>query len=206
MIPLRYRERMPPYWYENRVAAYFFEAAGGESQGQKEKILELGKQWLLPYATYSFGVWDWLFFGDNQVGTIEQRRLNIKKKLLAKAQFTKTTLMMMAQEAGKLLGIEEDYRNKEILFTFTTSEPIQLSSFLESFEKIRPVHVKRAGTVAGTSVEPIQVQTTFRTSQVDYLSCGTFFCGNDYPEQGEGSTKFVFLQPNQLIFVTSKGE
>jgi hypothetical protein len=63
MIPERYRKMLPPYWYENHVAMYHFEGGGAELGRQKEKIKELGNQFLLPYATYSLDVWEWIYFG-----------------------------------------------------------------------------------------------------------------------------------------------
>lgn len=66
MIPLKYREILPPYWYENHVAMFHFEGAGNETDYQKAVIQELGKQFALPYATYSLDVWEWIFFGGKE--------------------------------------------------------------------------------------------------------------------------------------------
>jgi len=41
MIPLRYREKLPPYWYENEVAETHFVATGGEVDYQREKSKDI---------------------------------------------------------------------------------------------------------------------------------------------------------------------
>lgn len=63
MIPLKYRRKLPPQWYENQVAELHFEGAGSAIDYQEEKIREQGQQYLLPYATYSLDIWEWIFFG-----------------------------------------------------------------------------------------------------------------------------------------------
>lgn len=174
MISERYRQALPPYWYENAVAEYHFEGAGGESDYQAETIQELGKQFLVPYATYGLDVWDWIYFGDTQLGSYEQRRTAIRKKNLAKARFTIATLKTMGNAVGKLLRINEDFQNKEILFEFAASSPVKITAFLEDFERIRPVHVKRALPVLKPIPEAILIDASVRTFGVNYPVCGKF--------------------------------
>ncbi len=38
MIPLRYREQLPPYWYENQVAIKHVTVSGDETEYQKAMI------------------------------------------------------------------------------------------------------------------------------------------------------------------------
>jgi hypothetical protein len=178
MIPERYREQLPPYWYENEVAEYHFTAMGEETDCQMEKIRELGRQFLLPYATYGLDVWDWIFFGDTQIGTIEQRRADIRKKNFAKARFTLETLRAIGQMGGKLEKITENFANKEIWFEFSDA-PVNLAQLSQDFERIRPVHVKRCQAVVNTRGERIVVSTAARFFEVEYPLCGLFYPEDD---------------------------
>lgn len=144
MIPLKYRELLPPYWYENEVAETHFLAAGQENTFQKEKIQDVGRQFLLPQATYSLDIWDWIYFGETQVGSFEERRLNIIRKRLSSLPFTLETLRSIGKEAGDLTGIEEDFLRKEITFHFKNTRTVHVTQLLEDIEAIRPVHVKKA--------------------------------------------------------------
>ncbi len=63
MIPLKYQRKLPLYWYENQVAEMHFEGAGSETDHQTDKIRQMGRQYLLPFATYSLDVWEWIYFG-----------------------------------------------------------------------------------------------------------------------------------------------
>ncbi|MED4581887.1 hypothetical protein P9578_03740 [Brevibacillus choshinensis] len=70
MIPERYRRMLPPQWYENNVAELHFEGTGGEVDQQTLKIKDLGNQFLLPYATFSLDVWEWIYFGGESSGDV----------------------------------------------------------------------------------------------------------------------------------------
>lgn len=179
MIPAHYREKLPPYWYENEVAEYHFEGAGGESAFQSEKIAELGKQFLLPYATYSLDVWDWLFFGETKLGTKEERREAIRRKNLAKSRFTLQTLYSIGRAAGNLLEISEDFARKEITFQFSDSQPVKLLTLTRDFERIRPVHVIGSQSVVRSIPEAVVVGGLIRCHTIDYLLCGTFYPEDD---------------------------
>lgn len=144
MIPVRYREMLPPYWYENEVAQYHFEGGGGEIDLKKEKTHELGRQFLLPYATYGLDVWDWLFFKDIQFGTNEERRSAIRRRNLEKSRFTLEILRAIGNEAGGLSRIDEAFSRKEIDFYYNNPGIMRTVQLLDDFAKIRPVHVKAA--------------------------------------------------------------
>lgn len=119
MIPQRYCEMLPPYWYENHVADTHFQATGGEIDYQKEKSKDVQNQFLLPYATWGLDIWDWMFFGYKQQGTDEGRRLAIRRKNLAKSKFTIPNLMLMGKLAGDIVQIHEDFINKMMTFEFS---------------------------------------------------------------------------------------
>ncbi|GIO03216.1 hypothetical protein J5TS2_38840 [Brevibacillus halotolerans] len=143
MIPFKYRERLPPYWYENNVAEIHFSATGQESSFQREKIQDIGRQFILPQATYSLDIWDWIYFNEIQVGGHEERRLNIIRKRLSSLPFTLETLRSIGKGAGDLTDIEEDFLQKGIKFHFKNTRTVQVTQLLEDFEVIRPVHVKK---------------------------------------------------------------
>ncbi|MED0735680.1 hypothetical protein [Aneurinibacillus thermoaerophilus] len=63
MIPLRYREILPSYWYENEAAIYHFEAAKTALDTEEQQTDEWSKQFLLPSATYGLDIWEWIYFG-----------------------------------------------------------------------------------------------------------------------------------------------
>lgn len=179
MIPLRYREQLPPYWYENQVAETHFVAAGGEFDYQKEKSKDIANQFLLPYATWGLDIWDWIYFGDNQLGSYAERRENIRKKNLAKAKFTISTLTALGNTVGKLRGIREDFANKEIVFEFDALQPVNAVQLSKDFAKIRPVHVKRSLTSAVNEAEVVVISASVRSFEVQYPICNMFYPEDD---------------------------
>ncbi|NTU22323.1 hypothetical protein HPY28_18530 [Brevibacillus sp. HB1.2] len=144
MIPIRYREKLPIYWYENKEAETHFEAMGGEIDYLCEEIHEWSAQFLLPYATWGLDTWDWIYFGDIRTGTYEERRAAIRMKNLSKARFTLRVLRELGKEAGNLSSIDEDFLKKEVLFRFYNTKQVFINQLREDFEQLRPVHVNRA--------------------------------------------------------------
>ncbi|EMT54226.1 hypothetical protein I532_01430 [Brevibacillus borstelensis AK1] len=185
MIPLKYRERLPSYWYENTVAEYHFEGAGSEMDSGKQAIIDLGNQFLLPYATYSLDVWDWIFFGQVQRGTNQKRRDDLKKKYLSKARFTLTTLRTIGAMAGALRRVSEDFPNKRIYFDFEAIAPLDLESLYADFERIRPVHVN--------SSPGVTLASRVRLTMASCLTTGeqiTVYPWSETKLQGQGTVKF----------------
>jgi hypothetical protein len=197
MIPLKYRQLLPPYWYENTAAFYHFSAAGEESDWQHESIKELGKQFRLAEATYGLDVWDWIYFGDKQLGTYERRREEIRKKNLAKANFTLEVLEAIGRTAGVLKRVSEHFGSKEIWFEFDAGYPVNAIQLSKDFERIRPVHVKRGLTVADQGGEQLVFSASTRTFEVGYLLCGTFYPDDDL--EGRLLTEALVLQPTAHI-------
>ncbi|MGO0061839.1 hypothetical protein ACTID9_17730 [Brevibacillus fluminis] len=178
MILERYRQMLPPYWYENDVAEYHFEGAGGESEYQSAAIQELGSQFLVPYATYGLDVWDWIYFGDTQLGSDEQRRAAIRKKSLAKSRFTLATLQTLGNMAGTLKLVEEDYLKKEIVFHFELNEIVMnLGRLAEDFEAIRPVHVNKQRVSLELPTKPLTITDKVMVNTLRYHTVGEFKVG-----------------------------
>lgn len=144
MIPLRYREKLPPYWYENKVAKTHFGATGGEIDFQSDEIHKWSAQFLLPYATWGLDYWDWIYFGEIRTGTYEERRAAIRRKNLSKARFTLRVLRELGKDAGNLFSVEEDFIKKEVWFRFYNSQQVLINQLRDDFEHLRPVHVNRA--------------------------------------------------------------
>jgi P2-related tail formation protein len=197
MIPLKYRERLPSYWYENTVAEYHYEGAGSEMDRGKQAIIDLGNQFLLPYATYSLDVWDWIFFGQVQRGTNQKRRDDIKKKYLSKARFTLTTLRTIGAMAGALRRVSEDFPNKRIYFDFEAIAPLDLESLYADFERIRPVHVN--------SSPGVTLASRVRLTMASCLTTGeqiTVYPWSETKLQGQGTVKFgIGYQTTETVSV-----
>jgi len=150
MIPLRYREKVPRQWYETHVAETHFEAAGGEIDYQKERSKDIQNQFALPYATWGLDIWDWIYFGEKQIGSDEERREAVRRKNLAKARFTLPTLRTIGSAVGDLKDVEEIFSQKKITFHFRSMDTSRIPQLLGDFHHIRPVHVK----TATVSIEP----------------------------------------------------
>ncbi|QDS35824.1 putative phage tail protein [Brevibacillus brevis] len=197
MIPLRYKRKLPPYWYENYVAEIHFEASGEEMDYQKEKREDIAKQFLLPYATWGLDIWDWMYFGEKQSGNYEKRRANIRSKVLAKARFTLDTLQKLGQSAGNLESVTEDFVNKAIRYRFNTSQPIQLNQLTQDFQKIRPIHVKQLLYEVRNHAEPVIVEIRNGWSMIEYPVCNGLFANSiTTPPLSEP----VFLSSGQVIY------
>ncbi|MED1915659.1 DUF2313 domain-containing protein [Bacillus thuringiensis] len=199
MIPLQYRQKLPPYWYENHVAEIHFEASGEEMDYQKEKSEDLTKQFLLPYATWGLDVWDWMYFGDKQSGSYEERRANIRSKVLAKSRFTLRTLEKLGQNAGKLENVTEDFAKKAIRYRFNASQPIQLGHLTQAFQKIRPIHVKQILYEVGNYTEPVTIGVRSAWSMIEYPVCNGLYA-NHVATSPLGEP--AFLSGGQVIFTT----
>ncbi|QRG65238.1 hypothetical protein [Brevibacillus choshinensis] len=142
MILEKYRSMLPPYWYENQVADYHFEAAESEMVEQIAKIEQLRNQFFPMTATYSLDVWDWIYFGTKQFTPDVQRRQAIKEKYWSRVSFTPAVLRNLGLDAStlKVVTMEEVFATKRIRYTFKQKDMVDVSKLVKSFEKIRPVH------------------------------------------------------------------
>lgn len=172
MIPLKYRQALPPYWYEIDMADRHFSVMEEEMDGREKTIDDLGNQFLLQHATWTLLVWEWIYFQAMQSGTDAQRREAIRKKKLASKPFKLPVLRAIGEQHGKLIRVEEDFLSKEILFSFSTEKPVDLKKFYQDFEYIRPVHILRATTSIQTEIETIVVSGQARYHTVDFPICG----------------------------------
>jgi hypothetical protein len=142
MILEKYRKMLPPYWYENKIAEYHFEAADLETAEQLRKINELRDQFFPMTATYSLDVWDWIYFGRKQFTPDDQRRQAIKEKYWSRVSFTPEVLRNLGLDAStlKIVTMEEVFATKRIRYTFKQEDTVDLNNLVNSFEKIRPIH------------------------------------------------------------------
>ncbi|WP_052520697.1 DUF2313 domain-containing protein [Aneurinibacillus migulanus] len=85
MIPLRYREVLPPYWYEIDMAERHFSVMEEAMNGREKITNELRDQFILQRATYALEVWEWIYFRKVQTGSFEERREAIRKKTMGQA-------------------------------------------------------------------------------------------------------------------------
>ncbi|PPA84036.1 hypothetical protein C4A75_13175 [Brevibacillus laterosporus] len=179
MIPIRYRQQLPSYWYDNEVARLHLVSTEEEILFQNNKIQELGNQYLLPYATFGLDIWDWIYFGDKRNGTVEERREEIRKKNIAKANFTLDTLYVLGRMAGDLKKVTEDFTNKEIIFEFSGYRSINLMQLAVDFEKIRPVHVLKEKIIASSYGGITFTSGPTKFYETQKRDCGAFFSGGE---------------------------
>ncbi|KZE55778.1 hypothetical protein AV540_00040 [Brevibacillus parabrevis] len=179
MIPERYRQMLPPQWYENKVAEYHFEGtatAVDAFAAEREDVLRQFHPWT---ATWGLDVWDWIYFGQKQLLGVEERRKNIRQKHWARLPFTLATLKTMGQSAGKLESVKEDFENKEIIFEYSGIGPVQLVDLSRNFEEIRPVHVNGSKAIVRSKRESILVSAFARSFDAEYPICGLFYAEDD---------------------------
>ncbi|MGP0577388.1 putative phage tail protein [Paenibacillus peoriae] len=144
MIPLRYREMLPPHMYEIDMAERHFGVMELVVNDREKSIDDLGNQFILKTATWALPIWEWIYFRQQQIGTLEQRRDAIRRKRWAKRPFTLSTLRLIGRKYGNLLDVQEDFLKKTILFVYAVDTSLDVKSLMEDFEYIRPVHINKA--------------------------------------------------------------
>lgn len=172
MIPVRYREVLPPFWYENEMADWHFSVMEEEINSREKKMDDLVNQFLLERATWGLGLWEWIYFRTEQIGTITNRREAIRRKRLAKKPFKLPILRQLGTQYGKLLQVKEEFLAKEIHFEYDTSSPINLEGLFGDFEYIRPVHINRAVPIAKAPTSTITLSAKAYTHRIDFPICG----------------------------------
>lgn len=172
MIPLKYRQVLPPYWYEIDMANRHFSVMEEEMDGREASINNLSNQFMLQRATWALQVWEWIYFQTEQCGTDAQRREAIRKKRLANKPFKLPMLRAFGAQYGRLKQVSEDLLAKEIIFEFSAEQPVDLKKFYEDFEYIHPMHIRRATTSIRTEVETIVVSGRASYHAVDFPTCG----------------------------------
>lgn len=144
MIPLRYREMLPPYMYELDMAERHFSVMEKEIDDRDGLIDDLTNQFLLQRATWALPLWEWMYLHQEQIGSMLQRRELIRRKKLSKLPFRLPVLRMIGSKYGKLIDVQEDFASKTIRFIYATDAAFDAGALLADFEYIRPVHVNRA--------------------------------------------------------------
>lgn len=142
MIPKRYRGMLPAYWYEIDMAERHFSLMQDEMELREQKIDELSNQFILPMATWSLWIWEWIYFRRKMNGSDSYRREGIRQKRWGNSPFRIAVLRDLGNQHGKLLEIKEDFINNDIEFQFSTEESIDQESLRRNIEYIRPVHVR----------------------------------------------------------------
>lgn len=172
MIPVRYREVLAPYWYENEVAGWHFGVMEEEIDLRSEKMSELVDQFLLQRSTWGLDLWEWIYFRTEQIGSLANRREAIRRKRLAKKPFKLPILRQLGSQYGKLLKVTEEFLTKEIHFEYDSSSPINMAGLFTDFEYIRPVHINRAVPVIKTTTAGITFDGNVYHHAVDFPICG----------------------------------
>ncbi|MEY8748635.1 hypothetical protein AB9M62_57280 [Bacillales bacterium AN1005] len=172
MIPVRYREVLPPYWYENEVAVWHFSAMEEEINLREQKMNDLVNQFLLQRATWGLGIKEWIYFREERTGSLANRREAIRRKRLAKKPFKLPILRQIGSQYGKLLQVREEFLAKEIHFEYDSSSPINMAGLFGDFEYIRPVHINRAVPVVQAPKSTITLGAKAYGHSVDFPICG----------------------------------
>lgn len=144
MIPLRYREMLPPHMYEIDMAERHFGFMELVVDDREKSIDDLGNQFILQRAIWGLPIWEWIYFRLEQTGTLEQRRDAIRRKRWAKRPFNLQTLRLIGGKYGNLLDVQEDFLAKQIRFVYSVDSALDIKSLMEDFEYIRPVHINKA--------------------------------------------------------------
>lgn len=109
MIPLRYREMLPPYWYEIDMADRHFSVFEKEMDDRLKTIDDLGNQFILRRSTWALWIWDWVYFRKTQSGSDDERREAIRRKRWGHRAFRLPVLRDIGNQHGKLLSVSEDF-------------------------------------------------------------------------------------------------
>ena len=154
MIPERYRQMLPPQWYENKVAEYHFEGAATAVDAfaaEREDVLRQFHPWT---ATWGLDVWDWIYFGQKQLLGVEERRKNIRQKHWAYLGFTPSVLRAIgySSSAFKRVRMIEDFEKKVIRYVYPVEDRFDTKNAVQAVEKIRPVHCN------GIAFEPVSLE------------------------------------------------
>lgn len=98
MIPEKYREKLPPYWYENEVANHHFPTAAGETECQAEAIIDLTDQFRLSSATWGLDYWEYIYQVMRRPNdSHETRRARVIAKHRARNSFTPAEAISITQ-------------------------------------------------------------------------------------------------------------
>lgn len=182
MIPVRFREALPPYWYENEVAGWHFGVMEEEINLREQKMNDLVDQFILKRATWGIGIKEWVYFRAEQLGTFEQRREAIRRKRLAKKPFKLPILHSLASPHGDLIQVKEDFIGKTITFQYTLDTNVNYEviykALFTDFEYIRPVHVNKMQLETVRECNPaLEISSNYKAYQYPLRITGAFLCG-----------------------------
>ncbi|WP_342435910.1 hypothetical protein NSS79_20520 [Paenibacillus sp. FSL L8-0436] len=172
MIPLRYREMLPPYWYEIDMADRHFSVFEKEMDDRLKTIDDLGNQFILRRSTWALWIWDWVYFRKTQSGSDDERREAIRRKRWGHRAFRLPVLRDIGNQHGKLLSVSEDFLAQEIQFEFSLSQPVNMAGLQVDFEYIRPIHIRRAVFSSLVPSQVIKINGIGYSHGVDFPICG----------------------------------
>ncbi|AKF92632.1 putative phage tail protein [Brevibacillus laterosporus] len=179
MILEKFRKKLPPYWYENEVAEYHFEGSMEAIKSLDAQRMDLMKQFNPMTATWGLDIWDWIYFGKKQSLSIEERRNKIRAQHWARLPFTMSVLQSLGNATGGLLSVTEDFKAKEIVFSFEQDQPVDLLTLHTVFEKMRPVHVNRERITIQQKGSLMYWSGTTQVYESFPLFCGSFYAGGE---------------------------
>ncbi|ASA21949.1 DUF2313 domain-containing protein [Paenibacillus donghaensis] len=172
MIPLRYREMLPPYWYEIDMADRHFSVMKQEMDSRLQTIDDLSNQFILQRSTWALWIWEWVYFRKTQEGSDDERREAIRRKRWGDRPFKLPLLRDLGNQHGKLLNVSEDFLAKEIHYEFSLTQPFNMAGLQADFEYVRPVHIRRAVFSSVVPTQTIIVKGIGYSHGVDFPICG----------------------------------
>ncbi|MEC0131545.1 MULTISPECIES: DUF2313 domain-containing protein [Paenibacillus] len=172
MIPLRYREMLPPYWYEIDMADRHFSVFEKEMDDRLQTIDDLSNQFILRRSTWALWIWEWMYFRKTQEGSDDERREAIRRKRWGDRPFKLPLLRELGNQHGKLKNVSEDFLAKEIHFEFSLVQPFNMAGLQADFEYVHPVHIRRAVFSSAVPTQVINIKGTGYSHGVDFPICG----------------------------------
>lgn len=182
IVPLKYRERIPQFYYEDKLFAALFDAVDPEITLHEERGKDIALQFHLQKVTWGLPVWEKIHNIKPATSDPVERRRAIEEKENAKLPFKPEVLRSVANSASKLktAEIEEDFARQIIRFIFQLEDTVDIVWLRKMYEKMRSIHaLGMEAVVTRTDTIPLQVEVSSRYHDHEYL-----FCGDFYPEDG----------------------
>lgn len=178
MIPLKYRERIPPMHYEDIHAALRFQALDAELALHQSRVEDMRDQFFIHKATWGLVVWEKMFGLPIGVGTYEERRLKVYEKYYAKLPFTPAVLRSLANHVSTLKNadMEEVFDQKIIRFIFQLEDVVDVSHLYNTFMNMRRVHA-HGFSIATNADEAIEIEEQITCNLQRYHTVEEFCVG-----------------------------
>lgn len=181
MIPERYRAKLPPYWRENNVAIYHFEAAAGEIDFQKARKEDLDRQMNIKTATWGLVYWEYIFKVTPKLGdSYDIRRARVVAKYLKRNPFTpamaaEITKLFIAPEGRDKIIVSEDPDTGFFYISTPLASVYDIESWVQDIRKRK--RVPHTFVPQLSCVSTLEVQETITVNLKRYHTVSEFNVG-----------------------------